>query len=111
MKSDVFVLQYFVQLYVLYPFFSIFNYLKILAIGHFQDNTPPGTVQAPSHQVTSPSFDQSQSDAMNYVVRESEGAQVEEAVMEEGKEVDPLDKFLPPPPKAKCSEELQVRSF
>lgn len=77
------------------------------ANGHFQDNTPPGTVQAPSHQVTSPSFDQSQSDAMNYVVRESEGAQVEEAVMEEGKEVDPLDKFLPPPPKAKCSEELQ----
>ncbi|KAM3700542.1 hypothetical protein ACJW31_05G106500 [Castanea mollissima] len=52
------------------------------ANGHFQDNTPPGTVQAPSHQV-------------------------EEAVMEEGKEVDPLDKFLPPPPKAKCSEELQ----
>lgn len=48
---------------------------------------------------------------MNYIVRESEGAQVEEAVMEEGKEVDPLDKFLPPPPKAKCSEELQVRSF
>jgi hypothetical protein len=72
-----------------------------------------GTAQAltPSHQVTSPpSFDTSQSDAMN-CMRELEGAQVEEAVMEEGKEVDPLDKFLPPPPKAKCSEELQVRSF
>ncbi|GMY37513.1 SAP30-binding protein [Fagus crenata] len=79
------------------------------ANGHFQDQTSSGTAQAltPSHQVTSPpSFDTSQSDAMN-CMRELEGAQVEEAVMEEGKEVDPLDKFLPPPPKAKCSEELQ----
>lgn len=29
--------------------------------------------------------------------------------LESSKDVDPLDKFLPPPPKAKCSEELQEK--
>lgn len=48
---------------------------------------------------------------MNDAVHESDGAHDEEAVMEHEKEVDPMDKFLPPPPKAKCSEELQVSSL
>ncbi|XWS18522.1 hypothetical protein CRYUN_Cryun32bG0051000 [Craigia yunnanensis] len=42
---------------------------------------------------------------MNNAVSESEGIEVEESVSVDN--VDPLDKFLPPPPKAKCSEELQ----
>ncbi|KAB1223208.1 SAP30-binding protein [Morella rubra] len=79
------------------------------ANGHFQDKTPPGTVQAstPSNQMTLPSSDPSQYDAMNHAVCESEGEHVEEAGREQEKEVNPLDKFLPPPPKEKCSEELQ----
>lgn len=58
--------------------------------------------------------DQSESDAMNYATNESEAAGTEDAVMvsvEDQKNVDPLDNFLPPPPKAKCSEELQVSAF
>lgn len=40
------------------------------------------TLLTPSHQVTSPpSFDPSQSDAMNHTVSELEGVQIEEAVM------------------------------
>ncbi|XP_059461744.1 uncharacterized protein LOC132190711 isoform X2 [Corylus avellana] len=79
------------------------------ANGHFQEKTTPGTVQAltPSNPVTPLSSDPSRYDTMNYAMHESEGAQVEEAVMEQEKEIDPLDTFLPPPPKAKCSEELQ----
>ncbi|XP_059439517.1 uncharacterized protein LOC132172092 isoform X2 [Corylus avellana] len=37
----------------------------------------------------------------------NEGAHVEEAVMEQEEEIDPLEVSLPPPPKEKCSEELQ----
>ncbi|XP_062162637.1 uncharacterized protein LOC133869612 isoform X2 [Alnus glutinosa] len=79
------------------------------ANGHFQENAPPGTVQAltPSNPVTPLSSDPSRYDTMSYAVHESEGAQIEEAVMEQEKEIDPLDVCLPPPPKEKCSEELQ----
>ncbi|GLT54630.1 hypothetical protein SLA2020_278130 [Shorea laevis] len=79
------------------------------ANGHFQEKAPPGLVQAitPSNPVTPLSSDPSQYDSMNYAVHESEGAQVGEAVMEQEKEIDPLDVCLPPPPKEKCSEELQ----
>ncbi|KAB1213022.1 SAP30-binding protein [Morella rubra] len=82
---------------------------NLFVVGHFQDKTPPGTVQAstPSNQMTLPSSDPSQYDAMNHAVCESEGEHVEEAGREREKEVNPLDKFLPPPPKEKCSEELQ----
>ncbi|XP_062165386.1 uncharacterized protein LOC133871932 isoform X2 [Alnus glutinosa] len=77
------------------------------ANGYFQEKPPPGTVQAltASNPVTlssDPSYD-----TMNYAIQESEGAQFDEAVMEQEKEIDPLDAFLPPPPKDKCSEELQ----
>lgn len=82
------------------------------------NGTPPGTVQllTPSTQSTPPQssehVDQSQSDAMNYKGNESESAAPEEAVnmTEDGqKEMDPLDKFLPPPPTTKCSGELQEK--
>ncbi|KAL3643526.1 hypothetical protein CASFOL_014341 [Castilleja foliolosa] len=45
------------------------------------------------------------------VIRKSGGIE-DDAVMisaEDQKAVDPLDKFLPPPPMAKCSQDLQVR--
>lgn len=45
---------------------------------------------------------------MNNVILESETEKVEETLEEEKKDIDPLDKFLPPPPKEKCSEDLQV---
>ncbi|XP_068324646.1 uncharacterized protein [Pyrus communis] len=69
--------------------------------GDFHDKTPPGTVRTP--QLSEPS----NSDTMNETVLESEGRDAAEAVAEEQKDIDPLDKFLPPPLKAKCSEELQ----
>ncbi|XP_039033522.1 uncharacterized protein LOC120169449 [Hibiscus syriacus] len=46
-----------------------------------------------------------QPEALTNAVSESDGLEVEEAVSIDN--VDPLDMFLPPPPKAKCSEELQ----
>ncbi|KAK8664653.1 hypothetical protein V6N13_084431 [Hibiscus sabdariffa] len=46
-----------------------------------------------------------QPEALTNAVTESEGVEVKEAVSVDN--VDPLDKFLPPPPRDKCSEELQ----
>lgn len=79
------------------------------ANGHFQEKTSPGIGQTltPNNPVTPLSSEPLQHDALNHAVHESEGALVEEAVMEQEKSVDPLDAFLPPPPKVKCSEELQ----
>ncbi|KAA8515089.1 hypothetical protein F0562_018124 [Nyssa sinensis] len=86
------------------------------ANGDFQEKTPPGTVQVltPNAQTTPPQsseqLDPSLSDAIDYAVNQTESAEVEEAVgmsVEVPKDVDPLDRFLPPPPKAKCSDELQ----
>ncbi|KAK4283920.1 hypothetical protein QN277_000821 [Acacia crassicarpa] len=37
----------------------------------------------------------------------SDGSEHGETVQEEQKFVDPLDIFLPPPPKVKCSEDIQ----
>lgn len=71
------------------------------------------TVNIPSNQAIPPQqFGPSQVDAVNHTVNESECAEPVEAVMvslEDTKDIDPLDKFLPPPPKEKCSEELQER--
>jgi hypothetical protein len=85
--------------------------LKNSVIGHFQEKAPTGTVQAltSSNPVTPLSSDPSRHD--NYSVHESEGAHIEEAVMEQEEEIDPLEVCLPPPPKEKCSEELQVSSL
>ena len=51
---------------------------------------------------------------MNYTVNVSESTGIEEAVtisVEVSTDVDPFDRFLPPPPMARCSDELQVSSF
>ncbi|PON77043.1 SAP30-binding protein [Parasponia andersonii] len=79
------------------------------ANGDFHDRTPSGTIQVltPSNQATPQLSDPSHSDKMNYAVHDSDVGGAADSMVEEQKDVDPLDKFLPPPPKAKCSEELQ----
>ncbi|XP_022955191.1 DNA ligase 1-like isoform X1 [Cucurbita moschata] len=73
------------------------------------DRTSPGTVRVPTpNNLATPQISESpHSGSMNNMILESETEKVEETVEEEKKDIDPLDKFLPPPPKDKCSEELQ----
>lgn len=89
------------------------HFSKLLVSGDFHDKTPPGTVQVltSSSQETPQLFDPSHSDTVNNDVHDSEGGDANGDLLEEQKDVDPLDQFLPPPPKAKCSEELQVSSL
>ncbi|XP_042011023.1 uncharacterized protein LOC121759492 isoform X2 [Salvia splendens] len=71
---------------------------------------PTPSTQAATPQSLEP--DQPETNAMDYATNESEAAGTEDAVMvsvEDQKNIDPLDKFLPPPPKSKCSEELQEK--
>ncbi|CAL5408975.1 unnamed protein product [Camellia sinensis] len=82
------------------------------------EKTPPGTAlvvtsssQAATTQL-SEQLDASESHTMNYAVNESETTVIDETVtvsVEFHKDVDPLDRFLPLPPKAKCSDELQEK--
>nr|XP_043612155.1 kinesin-related protein 4 [Erigeron canadensis]XP_043612156.1 kinesin-related protein 4 [Erigeron canadensis]XP_043612157.1 kinesin-related protein 4 [Erigeron canadensis] len=78
------------------------------------NGTPPGTVQVltPSTQLSPQSsehVDQSQSEAMKYKENEPEPEEVANISEDGMKEMDPLDKFLPPPPNTKCSDELQEK--
>ncbi|XVE88221.1 hypothetical protein DITRI_Ditri19aG0051500 [Diplodiscus trichospermus] len=73
-----------------------------IANGEFLGKTPPAAFQATPQ---SSDVEPLQPETTNNAVSESEGVEVEESVSVEN--FDPLDKFLPPPPKAKCSEELQ----
>ncbi|KAK2992557.1 hypothetical protein RJ640_010439 [Escallonia rubra] len=82
-------------------------------IGDLQEKVPAGT---PTAQGSTPQSSEqlisSHPDEMDYAMNELEFAKVEESVegcVEEPRDVDPLDKFLPPPPKAKCSDELQEK--
>lgn len=86
--------------------------------GESREKKSPGTVRlpTPSAQATPPQslelIDQPELHSMNDTVKGSEHAETEDAVMltvEEDNVVDSLDKFLPPPPKAKCSAELQEK--
>lgn len=76
------------------------------------DRTPSGIIQvlSPSNQANTPQLSEPlKSDNLNNdpVIRPDD-VELGEAEQDEQKSVDPLDKFLPPPPKDKCSEELQV---
>lgn len=67
---------------------------------------------SPSSQANTPQFSEPlKSDTLNNdpAIRPYD-VDIGEADQDEQRSVDPLDKFLPPPPKAKCSEELQVSS-
>ncbi|XP_042513108.1 SAP30-binding protein-like [Macadamia integrifolia] len=89
------------------------------ANGDFQEKTPQGMVQTLTDTQTTPQpSDQPptlQSDnniSINGSRVDSEVAVVEEAIMVSTDvpiDAHPLEKFLPPPPKAKCSEQLQER--
>lgn len=83
----------------------------------FLERTPRGIVRitTPNDKVDSPhSFagvDALEADVVNGTTKESD-AEVGEGVNisdEDAKEVNPLDKFLPPPPEEKCSDELQEK--
>lgn len=56
---------------------------------------------------SSEQLEKSEPDATAWSMMESETVIGEESIEVKEEEVDPLDKFLPPPPKVKCSEELQ----
>ncbi|KAE9598924.1 putative SAP30-binding protein [Lupinus albus] len=74
--------------------------------GDFMDRTPSGTVQmlTLSYQANNPWFSEPlKSDAM---IRPDD-AEIGEEDQDELRSLNPLDKFLPPPPTAKCTEELQ----
>ncbi|MED6148453.1 hypothetical protein PIB30_053337 [Stylosanthes scabra] len=77
-------------------------------IGDLLDRTPSGAVQVmaltPSNQANTPQLSDTMNDDAMFRLDDAEPP---EAGQDEQKSEDPLDKFLPPPPKAKCSEELQ----
>nr|KYP70271.1 SAP30-binding protein [Cajanus cajan] len=78
--------------------------------GDLLDRAPLGSVQVMtlSNQANTEFSEPLKSDTMNNdAVIRSDDAELGEADQDEQKYVDPLDKFLPPPPKVKCSEELQ----
>ncbi|XVF25630.1 hypothetical protein REPUB_Repub13aG0229800 [Reevesia pubescens] len=73
-----------------------------IANGDFQGKKSPAAFQLTPQ---SSDVEPLQPETINNVDSELEGVEVEESNSVDN--VDPLDKFLPPPPKAKCSEELQ----
>lgn len=78
--------------------------------GDSLDRTPSGTVQVltPSHANTTQFSEPLKFDTMNIdAVIRTDDTELGEADQDKQKSGDPLDTFLPPPPKAKCSEELQ----
>ncbi|KAK6932692.1 SAP30-binding protein, partial [Dillenia turbinata] len=89
-----------------------------LQTGSGNVQTPSGAVQVltPNAQASSPQsaelLESLQSDMPNHAAVETEAVDIEVmTVVSEGqqKDVDPLDKFLPPPPKSRCSDELQEK--
>ncbi|KAL1367636.1 hypothetical protein AAHE18_02G066000 [Arachis hypogaea] len=82
-----------------------------LTNGDLLDRTPSGAVHVmtPSNQANTPQLsEQLKSDTMNDdAMIGPDDAEPVEAGQDEQKAEYPLNKFLPPPPKAKCSEELQ----
>lgn len=77
-----------------------------------QEKTPSGIAQTvmPSNQAVTPQLSELDSQLINGAVNESESTEDAVTVSVEGAEdVDPLDKFLPPPPTARCSDELQKK--
>lgn len=86
--------------------------MEYVVAGDLVDRTPLGTVQVltPSNQADTPQFSEPlKSDTMNNdAVIKSDDAELGKADQNEQRCIDPLDKFLPPPPKDKCTEELQV---
>ncbi|XP_043693770.1 SAP30-binding protein-like [Telopea speciosissima] len=89
------------------------------ANGDFQEKTPQGMVQiltdtqaTPQPSEQPPTVESDNTISINGSRIDPEDVGVEEAIMvstDVPRDADPLDKFLPPPPKAKCSEQLQEK--
>ncbi|KDP38973.1 hypothetical protein JCGZ_00730 [Jatropha curcas] len=80
------------------------------ANGDSQERTPLGSVQVLtlSVQATPQSSEHlEQPDEMNTIADQSEAVENDDTTDVPTKNVDPLDKFLPPPPIDKCPDELQ----
>ncbi|KAK9696849.1 hypothetical protein RND81_08G001100 [Saponaria officinalis] len=83
-----------------------------LGMREVQQRTPIVSVQSatPNNVINSPQMsdqaDVPQPDMINIDIEVRESVEVLE---EDGEDVDPLDKFLPPPPQEKCSDELQEK--
>ncbi|KAJ8761846.1 hypothetical protein K2173_005418 [Erythroxylum novogranatense] len=80
--------------------------------GAFKERTSSGNVQVltPNNRATPPLSElivSSHPDEMNLI--QSEAVETEVTMEVPIENVDPLDKFLPPPPKEKCPEELRKR--
>ncbi|XP_059290468.1 uncharacterized protein LOC132044006 [Lycium ferocissimum] len=87
--------------------------LQTVSVESIEKASPALQVRTPSTQTPPQSAEPTDpiDDTMDFAVNEGHGED-EESVMlpaDEQKEVDLLEKFLPPPPKEKCSDELQVR--
>ncbi|XP_074308033.1 uncharacterized protein LOC141642932 isoform X2 [Silene latifolia] len=77
-------------------------------IGNVQSMTPKDVVNSPQ---LSAQADVPRLDMVNNAVKDSD-TEVRDGVDvsdEDSKDIDPLDKFLPPPPQEKCSDELQEK--
>ncbi|CAN1355830.1 SAP30-binding protein [Linum perenne] len=73
------------------------------------EHMSPGTSQALGTSQPIDPLEPPQSEDLSNSISESEDVKVDESTdLPEGK-ADPLDKFLPPPPKDKCPSELQNR--
>ncbi|XP_075476766.1 uncharacterized protein LOC142518051 isoform X2 [Primulina tabacum] len=86
--------------------------------GEFRDSRSPrnASFATPNTRAMTPqlldAIDQPESDSMDCAINALEAAETEDAIRistEEERDMDPLAKFLPPPPKKKCSEELQEK--
>ncbi|XP_055804336.1 uncharacterized protein LOC129873295 [Solanum dulcamara] len=87
--------------------------LQTVSVEFIEKASPALQVRTPSTQTPPQSAEPTDQmdDTMNIDVNEGHGV-AEESVMvpaEEQKELDMLEKFLPPPPKEKCSVELQEK--
>ncbi|KAL3820749.1 hypothetical protein ACJIZ3_006654 [Penstemon smallii] len=85
------------------------EFVEIRSSGISRQPTPSTHATPPQ---SSEPIDQPESDTMNYSSNGLESAENEDAVMDavgEQENIDPFDTFLPPPPKEKCSEELQEK--
>ncbi|KAJ8549465.1 hypothetical protein K7X08_033172 [Anisodus acutangulus] len=87
--------------------------LQTVSVESIEKASPAVQVRTPSTQTPPQSAEPTDriDDTMDFAVNEGHGED-EESVMvpaEEQKEVDLLEKFLPPPPKEKCLDELQGR--
>ncbi|PHT55754.1 hypothetical protein CQW23_04240 [Capsicum baccatum] len=85
--------------------------LQTFSVESIEKASPALQVRIPSTETSPQSAEPTDriDDTMDFAVNEGHGV-AEESVMvpaEEQKEVDLLEKFLPPPPKEKCSVELQ----